>query len=105
MRTELFSRTLMPEDALTRYLAGTVTVDTVAAAIEDRLDKPERANAVIRLPVFTHVARLLNPILALVPSPLIRIASWSSGADWAMMAYGPRPDYGERLEAVRKRAD
>jgi hypothetical protein len=115
----MFTKTILPSSFFLRLMTPSLTPPEVADAIVGVLGGG-RANTVLRLPLFTQSARLLNPGSALVPDVLLRLSHWVSwmvllrtdyqlsGADWAMTHYGPRPDAGQRLElerAAKKQAD
>ncbi|BEI80182.1 hypothetical protein CcaverHIS002_0107110 [Cutaneotrichosporon cavernicola] len=105
--TRMFTKTILPSSFFLRLLTPSLTPSEVADAIVGALGGG-RANTVLRLPLFTQSARLLNPSSALVPDIVLRLSHWVSGADWAMTHYGPRPDAGQRLElqrAAKKQAD
>ncbi|RSH84506.1 uncharacterized protein EHS24_006028 [Apiotrichum porosum] len=104
--TAMFEKTIMPRERLFKWLAPSLTVDVVADAIVSSLEGGpfSKNDTVLRLPFFTHTARLLSPTSALVPGPILKLGHWCSGADWAMKSYGPTPDAGERLELERAQA-
>lgn len=100
---------------LVPLIAPTLSQDTVAAAIIRALEGRLRQTT-LRLPLYTHSARILGPGPSLMPRFItrslqvvsrrttrqyFRLTSLFTQQDFAMREYGPHPDAGERLAAER----
>lgn len=73
----MFEHTILPGSWWLRRLTGSLSPEYVAQAIV-RAIEGGKANTVLRLPFFTHSARLLGPTSALVPGPMLRLSHWVS---------------------------
>jgi hypothetical protein len=69
-------------------------------AIISALDEDE--SRVIRMPFYTQIARFWTIGVGIAPTWLVDLVQWMSGADHAMVGYGPRPDAAERLQMEKK---
>ena len=72
----MFAKTVLPKWPLS-LLTPSLSVDNVAASIISALEG-ERTNTLLRLPRFTHMARMLGTGPSLVPQPVLRLSHWVS---------------------------
>ncbi|WOO78889.1 Short-chain dehydrogenase/reductase family 16C member 6 [Vanrija pseudolonga] len=100
IQTAMFSRIYVPDRLLLKPLTLSLSPEAVADAISDSLNGSRR-DSILRLPFYTHSARLLGPGPSLVPAPLRRAIEWFTAANFAMFNFGPKPSYADRLRAWR----
>ncbi|KAL1410165.1 hypothetical protein Q8F55_004170 [Vanrija albida] len=100
IQTAMFSRIFVPDRWLLRALTLSLSPEAVADAINDSLGGTRR-DTILRLPFYTHSARLLGPGPSLVPAPLRRAVEWFTAANFAMQNFGPKPSDADCLTGWR----
>ncbi|WVW79729.1 hypothetical protein I302_101699 [Kwoniella bestiolae CBS 10118] len=98
--TALFSKTVLPTSKLFNFFCPPLQSHQVVKLIIDNLDS--RESAIIRLPFYTNLARIINDCVGVVPSWMRDLIQRVAGADHAMVEYGPRPDAAQRLAMERE---
>lgn len=88
IHTPLFSKIRFPRAAIFRFFAPSLLPQTVVKNIIEALDAQE--NRVVRVPAYTHSARILSLGSSLVPGFVRTFAQWITNADFSMEAYGPQ---------------
>ncbi|KAJ9122308.1 hypothetical protein QFC22_001729 [Naganishia vaughanmartiniae] len=71
-------------------LTPTLEPGDVAEAIIDRIDR--RENGTLRMPLYSHVGRLLGLAAEIIPSWARDLARWAAQSDAAMRRYGGRAE-------------
>lgn len=73
----MFERTALPQSWLLRRVAPSLSPSYVASSIVRAIEQGH-TNTVLRLPMFTHSARLLSPVSNLVPRAILKLSHWVS---------------------------
>ena len=99
--TSLFSQIQLPRSRLFQFFAPPLHPHQIVQAIISALDDDK--SRVIRMPFYTQFSRFWSVEVGIVPKWLVDFVQRLSGADHAMLGYGPKPDAAERLLEERKK--
>ncbi|KAJ9127144.1 hypothetical protein QFC24_001381 [Naganishia onofrii] len=91
IKTPMFSEIHFPKwGGLFPFLAPTLEPMDVADAIIGRLDK--RENGTLRLPLYSHLGRVLGLAAEIIPGWARDLARWAAQSDASMRRYGGRTE-------------
>ncbi|WWC87535.1 uncharacterized protein L201_002425 [Kwoniella dendrophila CBS 6074] len=103
IQTSLFSKIKLPteQSKIFKFFCPDLEPHSIVKVIIDNLES--RESKIIRLPFYTNASRFINDFVGITPNWLKDFVQHVSGADHAMVDYGPKPDAAERLIAEREK--